>query len=125
MVTYESQPSGHWVDAQLYRSIKSQVPSILFAIDVLLPCQVESLKTKKKTMVLLHNVVISWQSSTLTILFSEMSKEELWKLKDFTIQKTIFQKSSKRNQNPSRYYITIINLEFQDKPKYHLSKILI
>jgi len=37
----------------------------------------------------------------------------------------IFQKSSKRNQNPSRYYNSIINLEFQDKPKYHLSKILI
>jgi hypothetical protein len=37
----------------------------------------------------------------------------------------IFQKSSKRNQNPSRNYNSIINLEFQDKPKYHLSKILI
>jgi len=37
------------------------------------------------------------------------AKEELWKLKYFTMQKTnlIFQKqkqSSKRNQNPSRYY---------------------
>jgi hypothetical protein len=36
----------------------------------------------------------------------------------------IFQKSSKRNQNPSRYYCSIINLEFQHKPKYHVSKIL-
>jgi hypothetical protein len=34
----------------------------------------------------------------------------------------IFQKSSKRNQNPSRYYNSIINLKFQHKPKYHLSK---
>jgi hypothetical protein len=32
-------------------------------------------------------------------------------------------KSSKRNQNPSRYYNSIItNLKFQYKPNYHLSK---
>jgi hypothetical protein len=37
----------------------------------------------------------------------------------------IFKKSSKRNQNPSRYYNSITILEFQHKPKYHLSKILI
>jgi hypothetical protein len=38
----------------------------------------------------------------------------------------IFKKSSKRNQNPSRYYKSIItNLKFQQKPEYHLSKILI
>jgi len=37
----------------------------------------------------------------------------------------IFKKSSKRNQNPSRYYTFITNLKFQNKPKYHLSKILI
>jgi hypothetical protein len=32
----------------------------------------------------------------------------------------IFKKSSKRNQNPSRYYNSIItqNLKFQHKPKY-------
>jgi hypothetical protein len=51
-----------------------------------------------------------------------MAKEESWKLKYFTIQS----KSSKRNQNPSRYYNSIItNPKFQHKPKYHLSKILI
>jgi hypothetical protein len=40
---------------------------------------------------------------------------------------TIFQKSSGRNQNPSRYYYNsiITNLKFQHKLKYHLSKILI
>jgi hypothetical protein len=54
------------------------------------------------------------------------AKEELWKLKYFTIQKYIlFKKSSKRNQNPSRYHNSITNLKFQYKPKYHLSKILI
>jgi hypothetical protein len=37
----------------------------------------------------------------------------------------IFKKNSKRNQNPSRYYNTITNLKFQQKPKYHVSKILI
>jgi len=38
----------------------------------------------------------------------------------------IFKKSSQRNQNPSRYYNSIItNLKFQNKPKYHLSKIFI
>jgi len=35
------------------------------------------------------------------------------------------QKSSKRNQIPSRYYNSTTNLKFQHKPKYHLSKILI
>jgi hypothetical protein len=32
--------------------------------------------------------------------------------------------SSKRNQNPSRYYSSVTNLKFEHKPKYHLSKIL-
>jgi hypothetical protein len=36
----------------------------------------------------------------------------------------IFKKSSKRNQNPSRYYNSITNLKFQHKPKYHLSKMV-
>jgi len=37
----------------------------------------------------------------------------------------IFKKSSKRNQNTSRYYNYITYLKFQNKPKYHISKILI
>ncbi len=37
----------------------------------------------------------------------------------------ILKKSSKRNQNPSRFYNSVTNLKFQHKPKYHLSKILI
>jgi hypothetical protein len=61
---------------------------------------------------------------TLKSIFK--AKEELWKLKYFTMPKNIiFKKSSKRNQNPSRYYNSITNLKFQHKPKYHLSKILI
>jgi hypothetical protein len=35
------------------------------------------------------------------------------------------QKSSKRNRNPSTYYNSITNLQFQHKPKYHLSKIFV
>jgi hypothetical protein len=34
----------------------------------------------------------------------------------------IFKKSPKRNPSPSKYYNPIINLKFQHKPKYHLSK---
>jgi hypothetical protein len=54
------------------------------------------------------------------------AKEKLWKLKYFTMQKcNLKKKSSKRNQNSSQYYNSIItNLKFQRKPKYHLSKIL-
>jgi hypothetical protein len=38
----------------------------------------------------------------------------------------IFKKSSKTNQNPSRYYNSILtNLKFQHKQKHHLSKLLI
>jgi hypothetical protein len=55
-------------------------------------------------------------------------KEELWKLKYFTMQKYNLQKkSSKKNKNPSRYYYNSIltNHKFQHKPKYHLSKMFI
>jgi hypothetical protein len=39
---------------------------------------------------------------------------------------TIFKKkSSKRNQNPSRYHNSRTNLKLQHQPKYHLSKILV
>jgi len=37
----------------------------------------------------------------------------------------IFKESYKRKKNPSIYYNFIINFQFQQKPKYHLSKILI
>jgi hypothetical protein len=51
------------------------------------------------------------------------AKEELWKLKYFTMQRYNLQKkSSTRNPNPSRYYYNsiITNLKFQQKPKYHI-----
>jgi hypothetical protein len=53
------------------------------------------------------------------------AKKELWKLIYFTMQEYNLQKSSKRNQNPSRYYNFITNLKYQHKPKYYVSKILI
>jgi hypothetical protein len=37
----------------------------------------------------------------------------------------IFKQSSKRIQNPSKYYDSVTNLKFQHEPKYSLSKILI
>jgi hypothetical protein len=54
------------------------------------------------------------------------AKEELWKLKYFTMQKYNLQKKNfkKKPKNPSKYYNYVINLKFQHKPKYHLSKIL-
>jgi hypothetical protein len=46
------------------------------------------------------------------------AKEEWWKSKYFTMQKyKSSKKSSKRNQNPSRYHNSITNLKFQHKPK--------
>jgi hypothetical protein len=61
--------------------------------------------------------------------YFKAKEEELWKFKYFTMPKCkSSKKSSKRNQNPSRYYYNSIisNLKFQHKkPKYHLSKILI
>jgi len=48
------------------------------------------------------------------------SKEELWKLKYFTMQKNNLQKILEKKPNPSRYYNSITNLKFQHKPKYHL-----
>jgi hypothetical protein len=55
------------------------------------------------------------------------AKEELWKLKHFTMQKNINlqKKSSERNQNLSRYYYNnsiIANLKFQHNPKYQSFK---
>jgi len=49
------------------------------------------------------------------------AKEELWKLKYVTSKNIIFKKPSKRNQNASSYYNSVTNLNFQHKPKYHLS----
>jgi hypothetical protein len=54
------------------------------------------------------------------------AKEELWKLKYFTMQKDNLSKNPpKETKILQKYYNSIINLKFQHKPKYHLSKILI
>ncbi len=46
------------------------------------------------------------------------AKQDLWKLKYFTMQNIICKKSSTRNQNAFRYYNSVTNLKFQHKPKY-------
>jgi hypothetical protein len=55
------------------------------------------------------------------------AKEEFMETQIFHHPKIVSsKKSSKRNQNPSRYYnSTRTKLKFQHKPKYHVSKILI
>jgi len=46
------------------------------------------------------------------------AKEELWKLKYFTMQIYNLQEIPlKETKNPSRYYNSITNLKFQHKPK--------
>jgi len=56
------------------------------------------------------------------------AKEELWKLKYFTMQKHNLQKNPLKETKilQDAYYNSITNLKFQHKPKYYyLSKILI
>jgi hypothetical protein len=55
------------------------------------------------------------------------AKEELWKLKYFTMPKNIIFKQNplKETKISSTYYNSITNLQFQYKPKYHISKILV
>jgi hypothetical protein len=54
------------------------------------------------------------------------AKEELWKLKYFTMQKYNLQKILlKKPKSFKKYYTSIINLKFQHKPKYHPSIVLI
>jgi len=70
--------------------------------------------------------VVSHHGLAICIKMCLKAKEDLWKFKYFTMQKhNLQQKSSKRNQIPSRYYNSTTNLKFRHKPKYHLSKILI
>jgi hypothetical protein len=52
-------------------------------------------------------------------------KENYGNLNISPCKNIIFQKFSKRNQNPSRYYNSRTNLKFQHKQKSHLLKILI
>jgi hypothetical protein len=59
--------------------------------------------------------------------FSAWPLSQIWLkyiiFKNIWCKNIIFKKCSKRNQNPSRYYNSIIiNLKFQHKPKHHLSK---
>jgi len=59
-------------------------------------------------------------------LKAKEEEEELWKLKYFTMQRYNLQKNAlKKTKTLQNIYNSIINLKFQHKPKYHLSKILI
>jgi hypothetical protein len=59
-------------------------------------------------------------------IYSDLeAKEELWKLKYFIMQKYNLQKNPLKEGKILQNIITITNLKFQHKPKYHLSKFLI
>jgi hypothetical protein len=61
--------------------------------------------------------------------YLKANKRIIMKIQIFHHAKNIIipkkKKSSKRNQNPSRYLNSITNLKFEHKPKYHLSKTLV
>ncbi len=84
----------------------------------------ESLSTAKQ-----HDIYIKGVCHTVVLPFT--LKKNLRQKKNYENSKIspckniMSKKYSKRNQNPSRYYNSIItNLKFHHKPKYHLSKIL-
>jgi hypothetical protein len=80
-------------------------------------------RAKHMTLWLLVKIIESSPCHIYIIKSVLRQKEELWKFKYFTVQKynlLLQKKSSKRNQNPSRYYYNSIitnNLKFQHKPK--------
>ncbi len=75
---------------------------------------------------LTRGVSITLWPCPLTLKKYLKAKQELWKLKYFTVQKYNLQKNPlKENQNPSRYHNYVSNLKFQHNPKCHFSKILI
>jgi hypothetical protein len=56
------------------------------------------------------------------------AKEELWKLKYFTMQKYNLKKKNPLKETKilqDIMFTLLIDLEFQHKPKYHVSKILV
>jgi hypothetical protein len=53
------------------------------------------------------------------------AKEQLCKLKYFTMQKCNLQKNPLKETKILQDTTTLTNLKFQHKPKYHVSKILI
>jgi hypothetical protein len=62
---------------------------------------------------------VSHRALAIYILKYFKAKEELWEKSNISLGKNIiFKNSSKRNQNPSRYYNnSITNFKFQHKPK--------
>jgi hypothetical protein len=80
-------------------------------------------KNGKKTRGVCHTVTLPFTLKSILM----QTKKNYGNSIISPFKNILFNKSSKRNQNPSRYYYNsiITNLKFQHKPKYHLSKILI
>ncbi len=73
--------------------------------------------TSKPTKGVCHTVALP-----LTLKSILRQKKNYGNLNISPCKNIIFQKSSERNQNPSRYYNSVTNLKFQHKPKFYLSK---
>jgi hypothetical protein len=74
----------------------------------------------------LHKEVCHIVALPFTLKSILRQKKGIMEIQIFHHAKTLSsKKSSKRNQNLSRYHNSIINLKFQHKPKYHLSKLLL
>jgi len=101
------------------------------------PCTIYETTHKTKTWIIRYQNLAHWKSRggvshyrlchfTLKSILRQKKNygnSNISPCKKYNLKK----KSSKKNQNPSRYYYNsiITNLKFQHKPKYHLSKILI
>ncbi len=97
--------------------------------------------TQKLSMLLVILLVLTWRNlqsrfpkrkqgvcrPTLALSFTLRQKKNYENSNISPCTKIIFKKSSKKSQNPSKYYYNSITtkLKFQHKPKYHLSNILI
>jgi len=95
----------------------------LHVLHPLLGCNKNDLKKKLTKMIkqgVCHTIALPF-----TLKSFLMKKKNYGNSNISPCKNTIFQKSSKRNQNPSGYYNSITISSFNTSPKYHLSKILI
>jgi hypothetical protein len=72
-----------------------------------------------------HKKLVSHCGLAIYIKKYLKAKEELLKFKYFTMQNYNLQKNPHKETKILQDIITLTNLKFQHKPKYHLSKILI
>jgi hypothetical protein len=106
-----------WLNNQLQVYLVALEPTALIQIYEAFPEPPQETQVKQGVC---HTAALPF-----TLKSSLMQKKNYENSNISPLKNIIFKKSSKRSQNPSRYYNSITNLKFQHKPKYHLSKILI